>query len=470
MGHIGSVGRMLASKRVSVARARALALALPLAVPLRRAMLRMAMLGFTLLSLALSVAGCGWWAVWEPADIGGTIPMPPPPKDSVESSAADPFGDDDDDAQAFDGDGLIPRKVLFGNPAKTAPQISPDGKHIAFIAPRAGVLNIWVAPAGDIDKARPITDDDKRGIRGYKWAYTNRDIVYRQDKGGDENWRVYAVDITTHKRVDLSAIEGVRTELQHVSHKIPNAILLGINDRDKRYHDVYRVELGSGKRTLLQKNEGYGRFVTDDDYNVRFAVKPTDDGGTRFLINRDGQLSEYARISMEDSLTTSISGFDGTGRYLYMRDSRGRDTAAFTRTKLPDGKPEVISHDAKADHEQALVHPTTKQTQATAVNHLRRRWRFFDDAVERDFALLAKVKRGDIAVVSRTLDDRRWIVSYSIDVGPTSYHLFDRTTKKTTKLFVSRPELEGLELARMVPAGHPVPRRHEPGQLPDLAE
>src|SRR5208283_3696179 len=92
---------------------------------------------------------------------------------------------------------LIPRKLLFGNPERTAVTISPDGTKLAFLAPVEGVLNVWIAPAAEPEKAEPVTHDRRRGVRSYRWAHTNAHMLYIQDKDGDENWHVYATDLRT---------------------------------------------------------------------------------------------------------------------------------------------------------------------------------------------------------------------------------------------------------------------------------
>src|ERR1051326_3195422 len=59
---------------------------------------------------------------------------------------------------------LVPREVLFGNPDKVQPRISPDGRRLAYIAPRDGVLNVWVGEIGaSEDEFRVVTDDTDRG-------------------------------------------------------------------------------------------------------------------------------------------------------------------------------------------------------------------------------------------------------------------------------------------------------------------
>ncbi|UCC31629.1 MAG: hypothetical protein JSU86_04995, partial [Phycisphaerales bacterium] len=107
---------------------------------------------------------------------------------------------------------LIPREVLLGNPDKASPQISPDGRRLTYIAPCEGVLNVWVRTIGSNDD-RVITKDRKRGIRAYTWAANNRQIIYVQDKNGDENWHLYAVDLETNDIRDLTPFQDVRARV-----------------------------------------------------------------------------------------------------------------------------------------------------------------------------------------------------------------------------------------------------------------
>jgi hypothetical protein len=196
---------------------------------------------------------------------------------------------------------LIPREILFGNPDKAALRISPDGRHIAFLAPVNGVLNVWVAPTNAPDAATPVTQDTGRGIRRYFWAYTNNHLLYLQDQGGDENWKVYAVDLDTTTSRDLTPFETIpgpdgkpallpngtpmrpAAQIENVSRRFPDTILIGLNTRDPRYHDIYRVDIRTGAMALAQTNSEFSGFVTDDDYVVRFASRMTGDGGTELL-------------------------------------------------------------------------------------------------------------------------------------------------------------------------------------------
>jgi dipeptidyl aminopeptidase/acylaminoacyl peptidase len=347
---------------------------------------------------------------------------------------------------------LIPRQVLFGNPDRSAARISPDGARLSWLAPVDGVMNVWVAPVDDVAAARPVTRDTVRGVRTYFWTYTNRHLVYLQDAGGDENWHVYLTDVETEETEDLTPIEGVRAEIQGVSHLFPEEILVGLNDRDPSLHDIHRLNLLTGERALVQRNDGFLGFVTDDRYEVRFAQRMTEDGGVEILApGADGEWETFLRIGQEDSLTTNLLGFDKTGRTVYLLDSRERDTAALATLSLDDGTYAVVAEDARADVSSLLAHPTEKTIQAAAFEYDRTRWIFLDDAVRADFEALGGVARGDVEVVSGTLDDRVWIVAFMVDDGPVPYYLWDREAKEARFLFTNRRDLEGLPLVRMEP-------------------
>ena len=348
---------------------------------------------------------------------------------------------------------IIPRKLLFGNPDKASPQLSPDGRFLSYLAPVDGVLNVWIGPADDPAAAQPVTTDTGRGIRFYGWAYTNNHIGYIQDREGDENWHLYHVDLTTGETMDMTPLEGVQARMQEVSPKYPEEALVLLNARNPQFHEIYRVNIYTGERELVQENDQFVDFVTDEDFNVRFAVRPTPDGGNELLSKaEDGGWEPFARIAMEDSIHTGPIGLDRAGRTLYMIDSRGRDTSALTAINLDTQEQTVIAEDARSDVSDTMLHPTEKTPQAAAFSHQRKEWRIIDDSIAADLEYLGTVADGEIEVISRTLDDDYWIAAYLLDDGPVRYYRFDRVRKEAQFLFSNREALEGLPLAKVHPA------------------
>ncbi len=339
--------------------------------------------------------------------------------------------------------------MLFGNPDRANPKVSPDGKRLAFLAPHEGVLNVWVGPADDVAAAKPVTNERARGVRSYEWAFNNRDLIYLQDKGGDENWRVYAVDLAAgNKASDLTPLEGVTAQLEGLSHRSPDEIAVGLNDRDKRYHDLYRVNVRTGARKLVARNEGFRGFELDESLAVRFARKPTPDGGTELLApDGAGGYRPYLSIGPDDDETTRIFGFDRAGRTAFVVDSRGRDTGALFALDVASKKAALVAEDPKADVDRVLRHPTEGRVQAVRSSYERAKWQAVDKAIEADFEALQKVAEGDLGVVSRSLDDRRWVVAFAVSDGPVRFYRYDRPAKKASFLFTNSAALEGAKLA-----------------------
>jgi dipeptidyl aminopeptidase/acylaminoacyl peptidase len=348
---------------------------------------------------------------------------------------------------------LILRETLFGNPDRAAARISPDGKRLAYLAPVDGVLNVWVGPIGKPAAARPVTDDKKRGIRVYHWAFTNEHIIYLQDVGGDEDWHVYAVDLVTTRTTDLTPLEKVNAQIVGMSHRQPETVLIGLNDRDPTVHDVHRVRLDTGKREVIEKNtRNFTGYVVDDDLQVRFASRMSADGGSE-LLKREGddQWESFLMVPMEDTLTTQPLGFDKSGQKLYFIDSRGRETGALTAWDLESGQQELLAENGRADIGEVLSHPVENTIDAVSFTWLRKEWRPLDDAVKDDLDYLASVADGEVSIASQSLDNQQWIVAYLLDDGPVKYYRYDRGRRKATFLFNNRDDLEGLPLVKMHP-------------------
>ena len=360
---------------------------------------------------------------------------------------------------------LIPRQALFGNPDRASVQVSPDGMHLSWLAPLDGVLNVWVAPRGDLAAARPVTRDTGRGIRSYLWAYTGIHLLYIQDKNGDENWRLYVVDLQSDAVQDLTPFEGVQTRLIEVSHKYPNAVIVGLNQRHPQWHDLYRVDLVTGERTIFLEHDRFSEVGVDDDYHLRYASQMTLDGGVDIYVPAGDAWQLWDSIPAEDTLTTSPLGFDKTNQRMYMQDSRGRDTSALIELNLETQEKRLLAEDPQADVANVVQHPTERHVQAVSFIYDRKRWQVLDPSIEPDLIYLGTVADGDVEIISRTLDDGYWVVLYLVDDGPARFYLYDRKQREARFLFTNRQALEGLALVHMHPVVISRSRRPEPGSL-----
>lgn len=364
----------------------------------------------------------------------------------------------DSAASSSEAPSIIPRDLLFGNPDRTMARISPDGRYISYLAPVDDVLNVWVAPADDLAAAKPVTADTGRGIRTYTWPFSGRHLLYLQDTGGDENWRIYSVDLESGETTDLTPFDNVQAQINGLSPDHPDEILIGLNNRNPQLHDLHRINLNTGEMTLVIENEGFVGFVTDRSFTVRYAGRMNPDGSADYLQpgDSDGDWEPFAHIGVDDALTTRPLGFNAAGDTLYMMESRGRDTAAFTAvdpTKATAGEPNagtVLAEDPRADASGAMMHPVTNKVEAVSFTYAREEWTVLDDSVQADLDYLHTVADGDVEVVDRTHADDVWIVAYTMDDGPVRYYRYNRSSDGGAEfLFSSRASLDDVTLAKM---------------------
>jgi dipeptidyl aminopeptidase/acylaminoacyl peptidase len=353
---------------------------------------------------------------------------------------------------------LIPREVLFGNPTRAAPRLSPDGKRLGYLrADDKGVLQIWVKTVGKDDDA-PVTKEKTRGIRSYQWTWDSKRLLYGQDAGGDERFHVFAVDPTTKETRDLTPIVGVRAGVMAHEPDQPGVIVVSMNRRNEALFEPWKVDLETGATTLLAENPGdVLAWELDAELRVRGAEVAKPQGGGEFRVrdSEDAPWRTLATWSVEDEW--GAYGFSKDGKSLYVSSNVGRDAAALLSVDVATGKETVIAAEEGVEMSEALVHPVTRQIQAVAFNRDRLRWKVLDPSIEGDVKALLELKDGDLRFSNRDLADTTWIVAHTSDVSPTVWHVWDRAAKKATFLFSSKPELEGHTLARM--EFHEIPSR-----------
>lgn len=356
-------------------------------------------------------------------------------------------------ADAADRPDLIDREVIFGNADRKSVRISPNGEKLAYLAPKDGVMNVWVAPIDDLEAATAVTNNKDRGIPFYQWAYTNDHILFGKDKDGNENWHIYRVDLESGNQKDLTPYKGVKASIQELSPSQPTTLLASINERNKKYHDLYRIDLESGESEMIQKNTGkFAGWVTDDNFAVRLAVKQGAEGGTNYLKpDGKGGWRPLIELSRKDALTTSVVGFDKAGQTLYLTDSRGRDKAALAALDLQSGDKEILAETDRADIKEVVRHPTDKYPQAVSYTYKRKNWRAVDEGFGETLEAAREVHDGELLIVDRTLDDETWILAFKQDDGPYRYYRFDADEKKADFLFTHRDELQDQPLAEMHP-------------------
>jgi dipeptidyl aminopeptidase/acylaminoacyl peptidase len=356
---------------------------------------------------------------------------------------------------------LLDRELFFGDPEISGAQISPDGRFISFIKPYNNVRNVWVKERGEpFDKARPLTGDETRPVTSYFWARDSKYLLYAQDKLGDENFRVYAVDPTVPGNPipparDLTPLEKVRATIIAVPRDKPNEIIVGLNDRNPQLHDVYRIDLTTGERTLIRQNtENVAEWMTDQKGILRLGIRQTQDGGTEILKVDGENLVPIYSVNSEESV--SPVRFTADGNQFYMVTNKGDriDKSQLELFDLSTGKTEFIEKDPldEVDFGGVLFSDLTDKMLVTVYVGDRLRLYFKDKSFEEDFnILLEQIGDGNIGMSSMTKDEQTWVISISQDVDPGSVYIFDCEKDKAELLYRQRPDLPSEHLAKMKP-------------------
>lgn len=346
---------------------------------------------------------------------------------------------------------LIPRKVLFGNPERSAPYISPDGNWLAFTAARDGVMNIWVAPVNDLSAARAVTREKSRPVIEFQWASNSTHLLYYQDHDGDENFHLYAVDVAGNKIRDLTPYKSVRAQIIAQSYSRPDEILVGLNNRDSRWHDAWIINVVTGDARMVQKNDGFADFIADMDLNIRLGSKPLPDGGASYFAFSADKWKPFIRVAGDDAFNTQPLFFQADGKHVFFIDSRKRDKSALSSIDAGTAKTRILSESGKSDLSVVVKDPATNQPVAVAFEYDRMEWRALDSKYKADIDTLEKSVTGYWMPLSQTKDNRLWTVWIDNPGKPIRFGLYDRTDRTLKPLYTARPNLENTPLPTTAP-------------------
>ena len=350
---------------------------------------------------------------------------------------------------------LIPREILFGNPERTSPKLSPDGKYLAYLAPDdKNILQVWLREI-EKEEAKKLTDDKKRGIQGYFWTYNPEQLIYLQDADGDENFHLYSVNINSNIVRDLTPFQGVKAAAFNPEPEFPDEILVGLNLKNPQKFDVYRINLKNGAVEFDTDNPGnIVDWTTDAQFKVLAALATTPDGGYDLLYREatDQPWQTLRHWSPEEE--GNPRGFSKDGKTLYLSASHDANASRLLALDLATKQETVIAEDSQYDVSSVIIHPTERHIQAVAFVKDKLEWQIIDPSIEQDMEAIASVRSGEIHPVSGDLADRKWLIAYVTDDGPVYYYVYDRASKSSTLLFSNRPELEELPLVSMQPVSY----------------
>ena len=350
---------------------------------------------------------------------------------------------------------LIQREILFGNPQRTSPELSPDGKYLAYIAPdEKNVLQVWRRTVGQQDD-RIVTADKKRGIRIFFWTYNADQLIYLQDADGDENFHLFLVNIQSNIVRDLTPFQGVKAQPVELDPKFPDQVLVGMNLNNPQKFDVYRVNLKNGAVEFDTDNPGnVVSWQADAEFQVRAATSATPDGGSDLLFRETtDQPWEILRHWGPDEQGGPVS-FSADNKTLYIQGNHDANAQRLIALDVATHQETVVAEDEQYDVAGIIIQPITRVIQAVSFDKDKKEWQVIDPSIAADFEAIAQVRTGEFSIISRDLEDKNWLVAYLVDDGPVYYYAYNRESKTSTFLFSNKPKLEGLQLASMQPVSY----------------
>jgi dipeptidyl aminopeptidase/acylaminoacyl peptidase len=369
---------------------------------------------------------------------------------------------------------LIPREILFANPARTDPKVSPDGSQLSWLAPdKSNTLNVWTSTL-DGGNAHSVTNETGDPIEWYTWAADGKHVLYLHDNAGDEIPHLFSADLTSGNVRDLTPFRGVRAQNVLTDSRHPDSALVALNLRDRNVFDMYRVDLKTGAITLEATNPGdVLTWKTDNNFVIRAATAFDGKSGRTIIRMRDAADKPWRDLVVmpfEQALFAGqvvngslIAGFDPDGKSLLIDSALHSDKGRLVRVDLRDGHElGVVAEDPLCDVEFVdvgrlgmqpfvILHPVTEALQAVGFNYTSPHWLFVDPKLKEDFENISREAPGFIDLVSRDDADRVWIVASRRSDAPLTFYKYDRETKKLSQLFTENPALAKFALARKKP-------------------
>jgi dipeptidyl aminopeptidase/acylaminoacyl peptidase len=363
---------------------------------------------------------------------------------------------------------IIDRELFFGNPEIAAAELSPNGKYLAFLKPWKDTRNIYVKGVDEpFSAARLLTTESKRPVPGFFWTWDSKYILYVKDKDGDENYNVYSVDPAAKPEAgaeappsrDMTGLKGVRVALYDLPKTDPDVAYIGLNDRDKAWHDLYKLKLSTGEKTLVRKNtERITGWSFDLQGNLRLATRSAENGDTEVLrVDQDKFTKIYSCTVFE---SCAPSQFQKDGKRVYFESNKGADLNLVSLMLLDPatGKTEMVESDPQKESDLVGTRfsEATDELAITIYYGDHRRRYYHDKGFEKDLKWLeSKLPGKEVSIGSTTRDEQTWLVVANSDTEPGETYLFDRKTHKLTLQYKVREKLPREALAEMKPVKYP---------------
>ena len=346
---------------------------------------------------------------------------------------------------------LIPMEDFFKNSEKTRFQLSPNGEYLAFMKPWKTRMNVFIRKIGETEETR-VTEAEARDVAGYFWANNNR-IAFIQDKGGNENFHLFAVDIDGKNLKELTPFEGVRVHIIDDLEDIEEEMLIGMNKRNPHIFDVYRININTGDMKMIAKNPGNIQgWLTDNDGKLRIAT--TTDGVNSSILYRETEKDEFRTIittNFKQTFAPLFFTFDN--KYIYVASNLNRDKDAIYKYDIVNNKQlDLIYEHSEVDVSRLIRSKKRKKITGVTFTTEKRHYHFFDEQRKQLQVDLEKRLPGyEVFITSSSKDENKILVRTYSDKSLGAYYFYNIKTKEFMKLVDVSPWLDENEMADQKP-------------------
>jgi dipeptidyl aminopeptidase/acylaminoacyl peptidase len=363
-----------------------------------------------------------------------------------------------------EADSLLPLATLLAPATNEAPQLSPDGRWVSFLRPVDGALNLFVAPADSPEAARPLTHRAGRGLQAYdvsgvplaRWSPDSRRILFPVDRDGDEKWNLHVVELATGEERTLTDLPGTAVEFLRFSDEDPDAAAIAVRERPGK-PDLYRLDLNTGERKLVLRNDAMVAVVPDRALSPRLGISIAADGSLDFHRWDGSGWKSLWDVSLEDTPAINTTGYqkafswDRANKRFFLYSTEGRDATTLVALDATSVARTPALGEIQGDIAHVVYHPVTGEPLAYATMWARTTWTAVDRVLQDDFTRLARVADGDLEVLGVSRDLGRWLVKYTLSDAPVAYYVYDRASRRAWRFFTGTPALEGLTLSKLHP-------------------
>jgi dipeptidyl aminopeptidase/acylaminoacyl peptidase len=346
---------------------------------------------------------------------------------------------------------LIPLRDFFKNPEKTSYKISPDGKHLSFLASYMNRLNIFIQETGS-DKSKRITNETSRDIISYFWGSSER-ILYLQDNKGNENYHLYAVGKDGSNHTDLTPFKDVTVWIIDELEDSETEVIIAMNKRNKEIFDAYRLNIETGDMTVEAENPGnISEWFTDHEGNIRAAL--TTDGVNSSLlyrVNRKELFKTVLTTSFRETVSPLFFTFDN--KYIYATSNLNRDKNAIVKFDIANG----IETELLFEHHEVDVYNLSysrKRKVLTLITYTtwKNQINFLDDEIKKIYERITpELGNYEIVITDTDKDEDKFLIRTYSDRSLGSHYFYDKNTDELKKLSDVSPWLDENDLSEMKP-------------------